>query len=73
MKEKITLLDENIKALNSSTLNYKYDDFKGASHYSLVIFSIPSALYQFFGSYQPISTSEFQEKSLKWNRVMLSI
>jgi predicted alpha/beta superfamily hydrolase len=65
MKEKITLLDENIKALNSTTLNYKYDDFKGASHYSLVVFSIPSALYQFFGSYQPISTSEFQEKIVK--------
>jgi predicted alpha/beta superfamily hydrolase len=65
MKEKITLLDENIKALNSTTLNYKYDDFKGATHYSLVLFSIPSALYQFFGSYQPISTSEFQEKIVK--------
>lgn len=62
MKEKITLLDENIKALNSTTLNYKYDDFKGASHYSLVLYSIPSALYQFFASYQPISKSEFQEK-----------
>jgi len=65
MKEKITLLDGNIKALNSSTLNYKYDDFKDASHYSLVVFSIPSALYQFFASYQPISTSEFQEKIVK--------
>ena len=47
------------------SLNYKYDDFKGASHYSLVLYSIPSALYQFFASYQPISTSEFQEKIVK--------
>ena len=54
MRAKITTLDENIKAANISTLNYKYDDFKGASHYSLVLYSIPNALYQFFASYQPI-------------------
>lgn len=65
MRTKITALDENIKAANISTLNYKYDDFKGASHYSLVLYSIPSALYQFFASYQPISMSEYQEKIAK--------
>lgn len=65
MKAKIATLDENIKAANSSTLNYKYDDFKGASHYSLVLYSIPSALYQFFSSYQPISMSEYQDKIAK--------
>jgi len=65
MKEKITTLDTNIKALNSTTLNYKFDDFKEASHYSLVLYSIPSALYQFFAAYQPISTAEFQEKIVK--------
>jgi len=65
MRAKITTLDENIKAVTNPSLNYKYDDFKGASHYSLVLYSIPSALYQFFASYQPISTSEFQEKIVK--------
>ncbi|MBY0487565.1 MAG: alpha/beta hydrolase [Flavobacteriaceae bacterium] len=65
MRAKITTLDENIKAVTNPNLNYKYDDFKGASHYSLVLYSIPSALYQFFASYQPISTSEFQEKIVK--------
>lgn len=65
MRAKITTLDENIKAANISTLNYKYDDFKGASHYSLVLYSIPNALYQFFASYQPISMSEYQEKIAK--------
>jgi hypothetical protein len=43
-------------------LNYRYEDFKGASHYSLVPHAIPSALYQIFSVYQPISTTEFQEK-----------
>ncbi len=65
MRTKIATLDENIKAANNPNLNYKYDDFKGASHYSLVLYSIPSALYQFFAVYQPISTSEFQEKIVK--------
>ncbi|MFZ4105283.1 alpha/beta hydrolase [Flavobacterium sp.] len=65
MKTTITKLDENIKAVVNPTLNYKYDDFKEASHYSLVLYSIPSALYQFFASYQPISTTEFQEKIVK--------
>ncbi len=62
MRTKITALDESIKAVKNPSLNYKYDDFKGASHYSLVLYSIPSALYQFFASYQPITTTEFQEK-----------
>ena len=65
MKEKITTLDTNIKAVVNPSLNYKYDDFKEASHYSLVLYSIPSALYQIFASYQPISTMEFQEKIVK--------
>jgi predicted alpha/beta superfamily hydrolase len=65
MKEKITALDTNIKAVVNPSLNYKYDDFKEASHYSLVLYSIPSALYHFFSTYQPISTTEFQEKIVK--------
>jgi predicted alpha/beta superfamily hydrolase len=65
MKTKITMLDENIKTVVNPALNYKYDDFKEASHYSLVLYSIPSALYQFFASYQPISSTEFQEKIVK--------
>jgi len=62
MRERIQVLDESAKKISSTTLNYRYDDFKGASHYSLVLNSIPSALYQIFSVYQPISTTEFQEK-----------
>ncbi len=65
MKDKITTMDENIKAVVNPALNYKNDDFKDASHYSLVLYSIPSALYQIFSTYQPISTAEFQEKIVK--------
>ncbi|MES2746881.1 MAG: alpha/beta hydrolase-fold protein [Bacteroidota bacterium] len=65
MKEDIKLLDDNIKTVKNEKLNYKFDDFKGATHYSLVLYSIPNALYQFFATYSPISTNEFQEKIVK--------
>lgn len=65
MKEKIKILDENIKTVKNPNLNYQFDEIKGASHYSLVLHSIPDALYQFFAAYQPISSSEFQDKIVK--------
>lgn len=62
MQKRIKELDNATKVINKPTLNYKFDDFKGASHYSLVLHSIPSALYYFFAAYQPISNTEFSEK-----------
>lgn len=62
VKEGIKTLDANIKQLANPMLNYKYDEFKGASHYSLVLYSIPNALYQFFDCYKPISMAEYTEK-----------
>lgn len=62
MQEKIQKLDTEAKLVKKPTLNYRFDEFKGASHYSLVLHSIPSALYQFFAIYQPISMVEFNEK-----------
>lgn len=62
MQEKIQRLDAEVKLIKKPTLNYRFDEFKGASHYSLVLHSIPSALYQFFAVYQPISMVEFNEK-----------
>lgn len=62
MRSRIQAMDESIKKVNNPNLNYRFDDFKGASHYSLVLHSIPSALYHIFSVYQPISPLEFQEK-----------
>ena len=62
MQAQIKELDNALKTINKPTINYKFDEFKGASHYSLVLHSIPNALYQFFSVYQPISTAEFLEK-----------
>ena len=62
MRNRIIALDAAANKIKKETLNYRFDDFKGASHYSLVLSSIPSALYQIFSVYQPISTTEFNEK-----------
>jgi hypothetical protein len=51
-----------MKLVTNPLVNYKFDNFKGASHYSLVLYSIPNALYQFFDSYKPISSTEYADK-----------
>lgn len=58
----IQTLTDGLKAIENPYFNYKFDDFKSASHYSLVLYSIPSALYQIFESFKPISSSEYNEK-----------
>jgi predicted alpha/beta superfamily hydrolase len=65
MQKRIKELDEKAKVIKNTTLNYKFDEFIGASHYSLVLHSIPNALYQFFAIYQPITAFEFNEKIVK--------
>lgn len=65
MKEPISLLDQNMKSVTNPNVNYRYDEISGASHYSLVLYSIPNALYQIFATYQPISNKEFQDKIVK--------
>lgn len=62
MQTRIKKLDDGAKVIKKTNLNYRFDEFKGATHYSLVLHSIPNALYQFFAAYQPISTTEFLEK-----------
>lgn len=58
----IKTMQDNMKTVTNPNLNFKFDDFKSASHYSLVLFSIPSALYHIFECYKPISASEYDEK-----------
>lgn len=62
IKQGINALDANIKQIANPMLNYKYDEFKGATHYSAVLYSIPNVLYHFFDSYKPISMTEYSDK-----------
>lgn len=62
MQQRIKLMDSRIKEIKNPELNYKFEYFKETSHFSLVLHSIPSAMYQIFGIAQPISTLEYDEK-----------
>jgi uncharacterized protein len=58
----VKALDDAIKTIQNPNLYYRYDEFKGASHYSVVLYAIPNALYHIFGAYQPISKAEYDDK-----------
>lgn len=58
-------LNASLSALKSEQFNYYYDNFEGATHYSLVARAIPSALEKIFSVYRPISKQEFNEVLLK--------
>ena len=61
-QKRIIKMDSIAKGIKNLNLYYRFDNFMGDSHYSLVLRAIPNALYQFFGNYQPISIPEFNEK-----------
>ena len=65
MRDRTIKMDQEIKKISKPTLNYLFEDFKGTSHYSMVLHAIQSALYQIFSVYQPISTAEFNDKIVK--------
>ena len=58
-------LNVSLSALKSDQFNYYYDNFEGATHYSLVARAIPSALEKIFSVYRPISKEEFNDVLLK--------
>lgn len=62
IKEPIDKLNSNIKIANNPLVNYKYEVFKGTTHYTEVLHSIPSALYQIFEVYRPINSAEYNDK-----------
>ncbi len=62
IKESTKTLDENIKLIPNENVFYKYDVIENATHYSMVLYSIPKALYHIFECYKPISLIEFSEK-----------
>jgi uncharacterized protein len=61
-QSKIKVFDKNMIEVKNDLLNYKFDFFKNATHYSLPLSGIPSALYQIFSVYQPISSIEYTDK-----------
>lgn len=61
-KEKIKILNENIKAIKNDNLMYKFEHFNDGNHYSYVLQAIPSALNFIFKGYGRIDMEEFNNK-----------
>ena len=58
-------LNTQLKGLESKSFNYYYDNFDGATHYSLVARGIPNALEKIFSVYRPISKKEYADVLMK--------
>lgn len=58
-------LNQGMSAINKDNIHYYFDDFEGASHYSLVGKAIPAALEEIFSIYRPISKKDYDEIILK--------
>lgn len=56
-----------LKQIKNDNFNYYFDNFEGATHYSLVARAIPSAMEKIFSMYRPISRQEYTDVLLKLN------
>ena len=65
LQENAELMNTLLKPLESDTFSYFYDNFEGATHYSLVARAIPSAMEKIFSVYRPISKQEYTDVLLK--------
>ncbi len=65
LREGTEVLDSQLKLVSNDNLKYYYDNFEGATHYSLVGRAIPKALEDIFSIYKPISKKEYKEVILK--------
>lgn len=64
LKDAILSFDNQLKTIDNKNLNYNFDNFPDATHYTLVGNAIPKALAQMFQVYRPISMQDY-------NRVLL--
>ncbi len=65
LMETAELLNTSLKGLRNENFSYFYDNFEGATHYSLVGRGIPNALEKMFAVYRPISKKEYKDVLLK--------
>ena len=65
LMENAERLNETLKPLKSDTFEYHFDNFEGATHYSLAGRGIPNALEKIFTVYRPISKKEFTDVIIK--------
>ncbi len=62
IQKKAAAMDLGLSSIQNPNAFYKFDNFKNASHYSLILNSVPNALYHIFKGFPPISIAEYDEK-----------
>ncbi|MBK5193297.1 MAG: esterase [Flavobacteriaceae bacterium] len=65
LKAGILSLDAQLKKLDNKNIHYNFDNFKNASHYTLVGNAIPKAIEQIFETYRPISVQDYNSVLLQ--------
>lgn len=68
LREATIELDGQLKTVKSENFNYYFDNFDGATHYSLVGRGIPNALEKMFAVYRPISKQQFTDVLMKTDK-----
>lgn len=64
LRDATLALNTSLENIENSNINYYFDNFEEATHYTLVGRGIPSALEQIFSIYRPITKKEFEEQVL---------
>ncbi len=65
LKAKILSFDDQLKKIDNKNIHYNFDNFKDASHYTLVGNAIPKAIEQIFETYRPISVQDYNSVLLQ--------
>ncbi len=65
LKSKILGFDGQLKKIDNKKIHYNFDNFEGASHYTLVGNAIPKAIEQIFETYRPISVQDYNSVLLQ--------
>lgn len=64
LRDATLALNTSLENIENTNINYYFDDFEEATHYTLVGRGIPSALEQIFSIYRPITKKEFEDQVL---------
>lgn len=67
LRSSILEADRELKKITNPKLHYKFNDFVGSNHYTLVGQAIPEALNEIFKLYKPINKKEYKEKLVTYN------
>lgn len=66
LREAIVACNTVLSGIENTKLNYRFDDFTDADHYSLVGLAIPKAINEIFSLYKPINKREYNDKVLTY-------